>query len=114
MITFAAWRPALLDRLTGPSLRNGLVVDKRAGGGDEESGRTLFLLREIKFMIGWSVARGRVMGRCLSIVAAGALGTSGNAFGQGAKTAARLQLARAGGELETGERGFTPRGGPAG
>src|SRR3954471_3667758 len=114
MITFAAWRPALLDRLTGPSLRNGLAVDKRAGGGDEESGRTLFLLREIKFMIGWSVARGRVMGRCLSIVAAVALATSGTAFGQGAKTSAQLQLARQAEKLKPGEWVLKPEVAPSG
>src|SRR3954451_6056148 len=114
MITFAASRQALLDRLTGPSLRNGLAVDKRAGGGDEESGRTLFLLREIKFMVGLSVARGRVMGRCLSIVAAVALAASGTAFGQGAKTSAQLQLARQAEKLKPGEWVLKPEVAPAG
>src|SRR3954451_19989812 len=114
MITFAASRQALLDRLTGPSLRNGLAVDKRAGGGDEESGRTLFLLREIKFMVGLSVARGRVMGRCLSIVAAVALAASGTAFGQGAKTSAQLQLARQAEKLKPGEWVLKPEVAPSG
>src|SRR3954470_14540044 len=58
--------------------------------------------------------KGRVMGRCLSIVAAVALAASGTAFGQGAKASAQLQLARQAEKLKPGEWVLKPEVAPSG